>query len=149
MVSAKTRWSAYVAIYAFVVGAGLLVPLGVVAETITKVLGVGTESTGIVVPGSGALIGGIIWWAIVERREAYTFLAGGAAGLVTGGLTVSVWALAGALLYGPGAILVVGPVILFVLGVVSPIACIGLLPMMYARRQLGGGESQGDRLAIA
>jgi hypothetical protein len=124
MVSVSTRWSVYAGIYTFLAGAGLLMPLGVIAGTLVEILGLPTGFTAVLVPGSGTVIGAVVWWVVIEHRNNYTYLLGGTVGLLTALVTVLWWALVVAILYGLSGVLVAGVVILFVLVIVGPLAFI-------------------------
>lgn len=135
MVSASIRWSVYVGIYTFLAGVGLLVPLWVIARTVVEILGMPTGFAVILVPGSSAVIGAVVWGAVVEQRNTYTYLLGITGGLVTGVLTVLCWTLAVATIWGLEAVLAARIVILFVLTVVGLVASVAWVPMIYARCQ--------------
>lgn len=136
MVTTSVRWSLFAGGYAFLLGVLLFLPLGVVAETLAIVLGLPAGLATVVVPGSGAVIGAAVWWAIVERRSRDGYLLGGVAGLATGVLTVLVWALVIATVYGPWALVSARVVVGFVLAVTAPVAFVAGLPFMYARLRL-------------
>lgn len=148
MVSASVRWSVSAGIYTFLAGVGLLVPLWIVARTLVGILGLRTGFTAFVVPGSGAVIGTVIWWAIIEHRETYTYLRGGAGGLLTALLTVCFWTLLVAIVWDLLAVQSAMVVILFVLVVVSPVAFVAWLPIIYARRYWESGQSEQKEPAI-
>lgn len=133
------KWSLYAGIYAFVCGVVLLLPLGFVAGTLVEILSLPRAYTALFVPGSGAVIGAVVWWAAVERRDAYTYLLGGAVGLVTALCTVLFWVLLLALVWGPWAVLAGGVVVVFALVVAGPVAFVSGMPLMYARRRLDDG----------
>lgn len=133
--SSPVRWTLYAGVYAFLCGLLLLVPLGVVAETLLKVLTLPVAFTVILVPTSGAIIAAGVWWVVVERQETYTYLRGGAFGLLTALGTVLLWTLLVAIVYGPSAPLAAGVVIGFVIAVTAPIGVVAGLPLLYARRR--------------
>jgi len=140
MVATSTRWSLYAGVYAFLCGVALIVPLGAVAKTVVRILTLPPALTVVLVPGSGAVLAAGIWWLLVERRGEYTYLLGGAAWLATALLTVALWTVLVAAVYGPMAVAVGGVVILVTLLVAGPVAVIAGLPMMYARRRLAGAD---------
>ncbi|WP_119821111.1 hypothetical protein [Halalkaliarchaeum desulfuricum] len=135
MVSSSIRWSVYVGIYTFLAGVGLLIPLWVIARTVVEILGAPPSFAVILVPGSSAVIGAVVWGAIVEQRNTYTYLLGITGGLVTGVLTVLCWTLVVAAVWGLEAVLAARIVILFVLTVVGLVASIAWVPLIYARCQ--------------
>lgn len=148
MPSTSTRWSVYAGIYAFLCGALLLLPLGVVADALVEILRVPTGFAGVLVPGSGAIVGAVVWWGVVERRDAYTYLAGGLVGLLTALCTVLFWSLLVVHVFGRWAIVSAGIVVGFVLLWTTPVAVIAGLPLMYARLRLTDGRSGGTEPAV-
>ena len=150
-VSTSGRWSAYAGIYAFLCGAALLVPLGFVAGTLVKVLGLPSAFTAVLVPGSGAVVGAVAWWAVVELPAEYGYLRGGAVGLLTVLGTVLFWALVIAVVWAPeflalsGTLLTIG----FVLVVTAPVGFVAGLPLLYLRRRLADEPPGGDARALA
>ena len=137
MVSASIRWSVYAGSATFIAGAMAVVPLGTIAETLLTVLGIPTGYAIGLLPGPSAIVGSLVWWAVVERPAAYSYRTGGAAGVLTVLLTVGVWTLLVALVYGPGVI-VIGETLLVVavaLGVTTPVGAGVSLAVMYARRR--------------
>lgn len=141
MVSPSIRWSVYAGTYTFLAGFCLLVPLWVIARTLGEVLGLSAGFTAILMPGSGAVIGALVWRAVIEQRNTHTYLLGGTAGLLTGALAVLCWILIVAVVWGPLAVLAARVVILFVLVLVSSAAFVAWLPIIYARRQWADGRS--------
>lgn len=133
-VSPSVKWALYAGVYAFLCGAVLLLPLGAVADTLVEILTLPRGFTTVLVSGSGAVIGAVVWWTVVERRDAYAYLLGGTVGLLTALFTVLLWAALVAIVYGPSAALAGGVVIVFVLVVIAPVAFVAGLPLMYARR---------------
>ncbi|OYR56260.1 hypothetical protein [Halorubrum halodurans] len=135
--SSSQRWSFLAGVYAF--GCATLTArllsgmLGLFAEVIGLPPGVS-----VAILASPALVAGAgIWWALVERRGAYTYPAGAAFGLLTALATgmawtvrfVSVWSL---------EMLTAGPVPLLVglvLGMTALAGTLVGLPIAYARRR--------------
>lgn len=135
------KWSLYAAVYAYCCGVVLLAPLGFVADALVQILGQSTTFTVVLVPGSGAIVGAIAWWGIVERRGAYTYPSGGLAGLATALGTVLLWVVALATVWAPRFVVLGGAVIAFVLAVVGPVGFVAGLPLLYARRRMDAGRS--------
>lgn len=134
--SPSVKWSVYAGIYVFVCGAAMVIPLGVVATTLVKILGLPTAFTVVLVPGSAAVIGTIVWWTVTERRNAYSYANGVIFGLVTSVVTVLFWGLVVAIVWGLQAVRISAIVIGFVLVVASPVGSIAGLPLMHVRRRL-------------
>jgi len=146
MVAASTRWSIYAGSATFIAGAMAVAPLGTIAETLLTVLGIQTDYAIGLLPGPGAIVGSLVWWAVIERPAAYSYRTGGAAGVLTVLLTVGVWTLLVALVYGPGVI-VIGETVLVIavaLGVTTPVGAGVSLAVMYARRRSRVGASGGS-----
>ena len=150
MVVASTRWSVYAGGALFLAGVVAVALLGVIAETLLTVLGIPTAYTLVLLPAPSAVLGGIVWWAVVERRGAVDYLSGGAAGVLTVLLTVGCWTLLVALVYGPGVILI--PETLLVIAVATavttPFGAVVLLPVIYARRRMHDGSASEPRSAV-
>ena len=148
MVAASTRWSIYAGSAAFIAGAVAVGSLGAIARTLSTVLGLPTGSAAVLLPGPGAVVGGVVWWAVVERRGAVDYLSGGAAGVLTVLLTVGFWTLLVALVYGSGVIFV-GETLLVIaiaVGVTTPIGAVMGLAVTAAcrlRRVDPAGGSSG------
>lgn len=140
-IAPAVKWASYAGLYGFLCGILLLVPLGVVARTLVEVLAMPPALTVIVIPGSGAIVAAIVWWAVVERRAAYTYPFGGVAGLVTVVGTVLLWMTALVVVYGSWTLRIRETLLIIglVVAVAAPVGAVAGLPLMYARRQLGSG----------
>ncbi|UPV73048.1 hypothetical protein M0R89_10850 [Halorussus limi] len=126
------KWSMYAGAYAFLCGTVLLLLLGPVARTVASVLAAPTDFPALVLAGPIPVVGVVVWWAVVERRDARSYLVGGAVGLLTAAFTVLLWALWALFVWELGLLLWAGVLVLFLLAV-SGIAGV---PLMYARRRL-------------
>lgn len=86
-----------------------------------------------------------VWWLLVERRAAYTYLIGGVFGLVTASATGLLWTARFVDVWGVemAAIDIVAYLIALVVGVAVVGGVLAGLPMMYARRRLDGVPSDG------
>ncbi|WP_066414676.1 hypothetical protein [Halorubrum aethiopicum] len=135
--SSSQRWSLLAGVYAFgcatLTAALLSGMLGVFAE----VIGLPPRVSMAILASPAFVAGAGIWWALVERRGAYTYPAGAAFGLLTALATgaawtvrfVSVWSL---------EMLTAGPVPLLVGLVLGTAALAGTLvglPIAYVRRR--------------
>jgi len=137
--SPSVVWSLLAGAYVFVCSSLVVLPLGAVADTLLTVLGLPESYAAVLVPGSGALVGAVGWWALVERRAAYSYLFGALFGLVTAVVTVLGWTLAVSVVWGPRTVLLAGVVVIgFVLAITAPFGAVAGLPMMYARRRFDG-----------
>jgi hypothetical protein len=136
--SPSRKWSLYAGIYAFLCSIVTLRKLSPISDTLVTVLPrlVGPSEFALAAPVP--FLGAIVWWAVVERRETYTYLFGGIVGLLTALATVLLWTLVLAIVWGP-KVLGVGGVLLVIsatLAVSLPVAFVLGLPLMYARRRL-------------
>ncbi|WP_253736923.1 hypothetical protein [Halohasta salina] len=136
MVAASTRWSIYAGSAAFIAGAVAVGSLGAIARTLSTVLGLPTGDAAILLPAPGAVLGGVVWWAVVERRAAVDYPSGAAAGCLTAVLTVGVWTLLVALVYGPGVIFVGETLLVIAIAVVvtTPFGAVMGVAVTAARR---------------
>lgn len=85
-------------------------------------------------------IGAVVWWTLVERREADTYPIGGAFGLVTAILTGFLWTVRFVSGWGVEMALALPVLIGFVLGVTVIAGALAGLPLMYVRRRLADGH---------
>ncbi|MBV0903264.1 hypothetical protein [Haloarcula salina] len=137
--STPIAWSLLAGAYAFVCSSLVLLRLGAVAGTLLTVLGLPEPYAGVLVPASAGVVGAVGWWALVERRAAQSYLLGALFGLTTAVVTVSLWTLAVAVVWGPRTVLLAGVVVIgFALAVTAPLGAVAGLPLMYARRRFGG-----------
>jgi len=95
------------------------------------------------------VIGAAVWWALAERREAYSYRIGAATGILTALSTALFWVLVYSVIWGPLAVLAGGVLIGFVLAVVVPVAILVGVTGMYIRRRLGNGLSEGNEAAVS
>ncbi|MFC5279681.1 hypothetical protein ACFPM1_13065 [Halorubrum rubrum] len=146
--SSSRRWSILAGVYAF--GCATLT-----ATLLSNVLGVFAEVIGLPAAlsmpllASPALVAGAaIWWAIVERRGAYTYLAGAAFGLLTALATGAAWTVRFVSIWSV-EMLAAGPVPLLVGVVLGATALAGTLvgvPFAYVRRR-GASRSNSPTTA--
>jgi hypothetical protein len=80
-------------------------------------------------------VGAIAWWAVVERRGAYSYPRGAAAGAVTALGATLCWLVVYAFVWGPRLVATGGILIAVVLVVTVPTAALVMLPLLYVRRQ--------------
>jgi len=150
MIAASIRWSVYAGSTLFLAGAVAVALLGAIAKTLLTVLGIPTAYALVLLPAPSAVLGGVVWWAVVERRQAVDYLSGGAVGVLTVLLTVGIWTLLVALVYGHGVILI-GETLLVIgiaTGVTTSVGASALLPVIYARRRIHGDPSSGSGFAV-
>ena len=70
MIAASIRWSVYAGSTLFLAGAVAVALLGAIAKTLLTVLGIPTAYALVLLPAPSAVLGGVVWWAVVERRQA-------------------------------------------------------------------------------
>lgn len=145
--SPSTKWSVYAGVYALLCSVVPVLFLGRIAATIADVLSVPTGYSAFLLAGPAPFLAAAIWWAIVERRGSYTYLAGATVGLVTALFTVLFWLLWLAIVWGPLAVRVSGPVVVVALVASVPVGFAAGVPLMYARRHFDGSASGGAERA--
>lgn len=134
----SVKWSLYVGIYTLLCAAVLLLVISQVATLVAELLVLPSDSA-LWLAGPVPVIGAVVWWGIVERRDKYTYPRGGAVGLVTALLTVLFWIIRAAFVWGPKGVLAGWPLVFAVLVPTVLAALIAELPVMYARRRLDAG----------
>lgn len=143
--SPATKWSMCAGLYTFVCGIAVAFLLSDILGLLAEVLGFPAGYAMAVLASPALVIGAVVWWVVVERRETYTYLGGAAAGLLTALFTGVVWTARFVSAWG-FEMLSAGPVaiiVAFVFGVVGVAGALTGLPLMYARRR-PGGESGVD-----
>lgn len=137
------RWSVYAGLYAFVCATALAFLLSDVLVLLGDVLGLPGAYSMFIFASPTLAIGASVWWALVERRGAYSYVIGGAFGLVTALLTGLLWVLRFVSTWGLEMLRANGIQILvgFVLGMAVVAGGLSGLGLMYARRRLGDGQS--------
>lgn len=137
-ISPSKKWSLYAGVYAFLCSIVPLLVLSPISNTLVTVLPLPIGSSGFVLAAPVPFVGAVVWWAVVERREAYAYLFGGLAGLLTALATVLLWTLVLAVVWGPAVLRARGVlvVISFALAVSLAMAFVSGLPLLYARRRL-------------
>lgn len=143
-VSPSTRWSVYAGGYAFLAAAVLFLLLGPVAGTLVTLLALPTGYAAFLLAAPVAVAGAAVWWAVVERRGAYTYRLAVAFGLLSVLATAVFWVLVFSLAWGPSAVLAGSVLVVFLLAVGLPVAVVVGVPLMYARRRRAGGPAGGD-----
>lgn len=108
---------------------------------LADVLGLATDYWMLVLASPVLVIGTVVWWRLVERRDSYTYVRGGTFGLVTALLTGFLWAVQFIAFWGieMAAVPVIAFLVLFVLGFVATTGALTGITLMYARRRLDRG----------
>jgi hypothetical protein len=132
----STAWSLCAGGYAFGCAAALVSFLGAPVETVATALTLPSDSA-VLVAAPATPFGAVVWWALVERRRAHSYLAGGAAGLVTALLTVALWTVWAATVWGPRLVWVAGILVGAALAVSLPVGAAAGVPLMIVRRRVG------------
>ena len=138
--TSSVKWSAYAGIYVFLCGTAIAFLLYDALVLLGDALGLPTPFSMFVFASPSLAIGPFAWWTLVERRESYTYLVGGAFGLVTALLTGSLWTVRFASGWGVEMALAIPALIGFVLGVTAIAGALTGLPLMYVRRRLADGH---------
>ncbi|SMO72125.1 hypothetical protein [Halorubrum cibi] len=137
--SPSQRWSLLAGVYAFGCAALTAVLLSDVLGLFAEVIGLPPTLSMLLLASPALVAGAGIWWALVERRGAYTYPAGAAFGLLTALSTGAVWTVRFVSVWGV-EMLTAGPVPLlvgFVLGMTALAGVLVGLPFAYVRRRSG------------
>ena len=131
------RWSLYAGVYALGCAALTALLLSDVLGLFADVVGL-PAAVGMPLLATPALVAGAgVWWSLVERRGAVTYLRGAADGLLTALVTGGLWTARFVAVWG-AEMLSAGPVPLLVGFVLAAVAVAGVLvglPFTYARRR--------------
>lgn len=141
--SPPVKWSMYAGVYAFLCSIVLLLLLSPVTNTLVQILGLSTGFSAFLLAGPVAVLGTVVWWAVVERRKKYAYRFGAAYGLLTVLATVLFWVLVFSVVWGLRLVLTGWFLIVFVLVVSTPVGFITGLTGMFARRRLDEGPLAG------
>lgn len=142
-VARSTKWSLTAGAYLLSCAIVLLLVTRQVTGLVAELLGLPSGSVAWLaapVPVAGAAV----WWAAVERRGRYTYLYGVAVGLATAILTVLFWVLRGVFVWGPELVASGWPLVFAVLVPTVPAGLVAESTLMYARRRLDEGRSNGQ-----
>lgn len=130
------QWPFYAGLYLFICGVGAVFVLSDFISVMADVIGLPTNHWIIVMPSPAIVIGAVLWWTIVERRDSYMYVIGSGFGFLTGVVTAGVWA--GLFVHAWGVKMLAVPtnvlLIALSLGFAAVIGALMSLPLMYARR---------------
>lgn len=135
MPSRPTTWSIAAGGYAYLVGTLMLVSLSPVAETMGPIVGLPEDYVVFLMATPAAVIGAAVWWAFVERSNAYSYPLGAAFGGLTAVLTVVAWVLTFVAVWGVRLVLTGWLLVAAVLAVTVIAGLVSGLPLMSARRR--------------
>lgn len=144
-VSVAGRWSAYAGLYTFACATATASFLDQILSIFAAVIGVPTDLWAAAFAAPTLVVGPVAWWAVVERRESYSYRSGGAFGLLTALLTGLVWTLRFVSVWGFEMVTVgvVSLLVAVVLGVAAVAGTLAGLPLTYARRRSNAAPSGG------
>lgn len=134
-VAPATRWALAAGAYAFLWSTVLLWRMGAVTDALGQLLPYTTGPPAVFLALPVPSVGAIAWWAVVERRGAYSYPRGAAAGAVTALGATLCWLVVYAFVWGPRLVATGGILIAVVLVVTVPTAALVMLPLLYVRRQ--------------
>lgn len=131
------RWSLSAGLYMFVCGTATALALSDVLGLLASVIGLPPAVSLGILASPAFVVGTASWWAVVERREAYTYLLAAVSGLVTALATGIVWTLRFVSVWGFEMLAAEMVTLLIgaVLGVISVAGALAGLPLMYVRRR--------------
>lgn len=127
----------------FVCGTAVALLLSDMLVLLVDVIGLSTEYWMVILASPAFAIGAVVWWTTVERRDSYTYILGGAFGLITALLTGLLWTVQFLRSWGfeMAKIPIITFLIVFVLGFTAIAGAITAIPLMYTRRRLNSGVS--------
>ncbi|ELZ60580.1 MULTISPECIES: hypothetical protein [Halorubrum] len=134
-------WALLAGGYAFACGALVAVFLSDVLRLFVDVAGLPSVFPVPLLAAPALVVGPPCWWRLVERREAFSYRAGAAFGLLTALGTGTLWTGWFVAVWGV-ELLAAGPVLSIVSLTLGFAAVAGLLvgvPLAYVRRRVGGG----------
>lgn len=134
------RWSLYAGGYLFGWGLVTALALGQILSLLAATLHLPAVLAPLLFAVPVLLVGTAAWWGLVERRRAYSYLGGGAVGLVTALGTGLLWTIAFVVVWG-FEMLLAPPVAMlagFVVGVAVVAGVLVAMPFMYLRRRVAG-----------
>jgi hypothetical protein len=134
----------YAGVYTFLCSIVLLLLLYPISNTLVQILGLPTGLSTFLLAGPVAVLGAVVWWAVVERPKKYTYRFGMVFGLLTVLATVLFWVLVFSVVWGPSLVLTGWFLIVFVLVVSIPVGFVTGVTGMYARRRLDEGLPAGE-----
>lgn len=135
MPSRATTWSIAAGGYAFLCGTVLLATAQPISGTLLEALGVRTRVPMVLMAAPAALLGAVVWWAVVERRGTYSYPRGAIFGALTATVTVFAWVLKFLEVWGFELVATGWFVVAFVLALTGVGGLLSGLPLMYARRR--------------
>lgn len=141
----STKWSVYAGLYMFVWATATAFLLSDVLGLLADAIGLPAPFAMVILASPALVIGAATWWAVVERRDAYSYRLAGAFGLVTALLTGVVWTVRFVTVWGVEMLVIpiVSLLVLLVLGIAVVAGVVTGLPLMYARRRLSHGLARG------
>lgn len=148
--SPPIRWSLYAGVYMFICAVVTAFALADMLLLLADVIGLPTAYSGVIFASPAFVIGTVAWWTIVEGRGSYTYLRGGAVGVVTASLTGLVWTVRFVRFWGFEmlAVPIISALVALVLGVTITVGALVGFPLMYARRRsLRGLPGENQRIA--
>jgi hypothetical protein len=136
------QWSLFAGVYAFGCATLTAFALSTVLDVFAEVIGLPTAFAMPILATPALVAGAVVWWTLVERRGAVTYVRGAAFGLLTALITGGLWTARFVSVWGV-EMLTAGPVLLLVGVVVGPAGAAGVLvgpPITYARRRSRRGS---------
>ncbi|WP_299233938.1 hypothetical protein [Natronomonas sp.] len=130
-------WSLSAGLYAFACATAIALVLSDVLSLAAAALGLPRTLWAVAVAAPAFAIGAVVWWRAVERRGSYTYLGGGAFGLLTALLTAAAWTVQFVRVWGLKAaeVPMIRVLVGFVVGLTAVAGVVAGLPLMYVRRR--------------
>ena len=90
-VSPSIKWSIYAGLYTFVCGTVTALIISDILALLADVIELPAPYSMVILASPTLVIGTVVWWAVVERGNSYTYLLGGIFGLLTSLFTGLLW----------------------------------------------------------
>jgi lipopolysaccharide export LptBFGC system permease protein LptF len=144
------KWSLSAGLYMFICGTVVALLLSDMLSLLADVIGLPPEYWMLILASPAFAIGAGVWWAMIERHGAYTYLRGSTFGFVTALLTGGLWTGQFIRVWGfeMAEIPIIAFIIAFVLGVVAIAGVLTAIPLMYARRRLDNELAAGTKHTV-
>lgn len=136
-------WSLAAGGFAFLCSTFLLGVIRPVSDVLARLLNMPDAVSPVLLAAPVAVIGTPVWWALIEREGAVTYLRGATAGFVTAVATVAFWLVVFAIIWDPALVLAGSILVAFVTGLVVPAGLAVGMAMTYLRRNFGDGPRDG------
>lgn len=143
VLGASRLWSLSAGLYAFACATVIALVFSDVLSLAAAALGLPRTLWAVAVAAPAFAIGAVVWWGAIERRGSYTYLGGGAFGLLAALLTAAVWTVQFVRIWGPevAEVPMIRVLVGFVVGLTAVAGVAVGVPLMYVRRRVRNAPS--------